>query len=80
MKKRHDLKCEQPFFNAVLNGFKNFEIRNNDRDFQIGDIVVLHEFVDGELTGFETMGLKIRYVARNCEKYGLKKGYCVFGW
>lgn len=35
--KIHKLKLDIAFCDAVLNGLKTFEIRKNDRDFQIGD-------------------------------------------
>ena len=35
----HDLKIEQCYLIHILEGKKNFEIRKNDRDFQIGDIL-----------------------------------------
>jgi len=34
---RHDLKIEQRYLINVLQGKKTFEIRFNDRDFQVGD-------------------------------------------
>ena len=33
----HELKCEAPYFQAILDGIKNFELRLNDRGFQVGD-------------------------------------------
>lgn len=39
----HDLKCINPYFTDVWNGFKKFEVRNNDRNFKKGDFVILHE-------------------------------------
>ncbi|WP_438758849.1 DUF3850 domain-containing protein [Enterococcus sp. AZ126] len=32
------------YFKAVIQGLKNFEIRRNDRNFKVDDIVNLREF------------------------------------
>lgn len=42
--KTHDLKTTQPYFDALKNGQKRFEIRKNDRDFQVGDYLHLQEY------------------------------------
>lgn len=39
----HVIKCEQPYFEAILDGRKTFEIRFNDRGYQAGDTVTLLE-------------------------------------
>lgn len=39
--KTHDLKLDIKYFDDVKSGKKNFEIRKNDRDFQVGDILEL---------------------------------------
>ena len=39
----HVLKTKERYFQEVVDGNKRFEIRNNDRDFQKGDIVKLRE-------------------------------------
>ena len=36
---KHQLKIKQCFLMRVLDGSKTFEIRKNDRDFQVGDTI-----------------------------------------
>lgn len=38
---RHYLKLNDKFFDAVVSGKKPFEIRRNDRGYQVGDMLVL---------------------------------------
>lgn len=39
----HELKCKSCFFTAIKDGAKTFEIRKNDRDYQVGDFLALNE-------------------------------------
>lgn len=41
----HELKTWPDFFTAVRKGIKTFEVRENDRDFKVGDALVLCEFI-----------------------------------
>ena len=43
---QHFLKLNDRFFDAVANGIKTFEIRKNDRDYKVGDTLVLKEVND----------------------------------
>lgn len=40
----HELKILPPYFEAVIEGRKTFEIRKDDRGFQAGDTVTLREY------------------------------------
>jgi len=75
--KTHDLKTIQPYFDEVLNNSKTFEIRKNDRDFKVCDLVVLHEYDPNTKTysGRKITG-DITYVLNEFE--GLKDGWCIF--
>jgi hypothetical protein len=74
----HTLKTIQPYYDDVLKGAKNFELRKMDRPFNDGDIVILQEFVDGKLTGREQT-FRIDYILADCPQYGLMEGYCILG-
>ena len=39
----HELKTEQKYFKEVVAGRKTFEMRVNDRDFNVGDFLALNE-------------------------------------
>ncbi|WP_339011306.1 DUF3850 domain-containing protein [Lactococcus garvieae] len=45
--KVHELKLDVKYFDEVKNDTKNFEIRKNDRDFKVGDILILKAFMPG---------------------------------
>lgn len=49
----HTLKTWTDFFQAIVDGRKNFEVRYNDRGFQAGDYVRLVE-VDSRYTSRST--------------------------
>lgn len=40
----HELKSWPEFFEPILNGAKSFELRVNDRDFQVFDLLWLKEW------------------------------------
>lgn len=47
----HELKTAAPYFAAVVLGMKTFDIRFNDRKFEVGDLLYLREYVDDDYTG-----------------------------
>lgn len=77
MKKHHYLKTVNPFFQDVADDKKTFEVRFNDRDFRIGDVLHLQEFEPPiSYTGRE-MRANVVYML-NDERY-CKDGYVVLG-
>lgn len=79
-RKHHNLKLAPQYWHVCAEGYKNFEIRKNDRDFQPGDVVTLSEYKDGAYTGATLNNIIIRYVL-TAEQFpdGLQPGYCVLG-
>jgi hypothetical protein len=45
----HDLKVWSGFYDSLLTGEKTFEVRRNDRNFQVGDVLRLREFIADQL-------------------------------
>lgn len=74
--RRHRLKLAKMFFDAVDTGKKSFELRKNDRNYQIGDILELHEMSNGEETGRVTEK-QVIYILEGFK--GLEEGYCILG-
>ncbi len=73
----HELKCWPPYYYFIYQGIKTFELRNNDRNFQTGDMIVLKEYQPNKkiYTGRE-MILRITFMLT---KYpGLENGYVIF--
>lgn len=77
MAKRHELKILPKYFKDIVDGYKNFELRKNDRDFKIGDTLMLKEFENGEYTGDSTQ-VVVTYILFGGE-YGLDKDYVILG-
>lgn len=75
----HRLKTLQPFFDDVKNGSKTFELRRNDRNFKIGDTLILEEYDGTTFTG-ETIRKSISYVLKDCKQYGLCDEFCIIGF
>jgi hypothetical protein len=74
--KEHELKTLPQYFKEVSKGNKTWELRENDRNFQVGDILILQEYdLDKGYTGDEYRA-KVKYIFHG-GKYGLDKDYCI---
>lgn len=73
--KIHKLKTLHEYFVAQVDGCKQFEVRYNDRDYKVGDILILREW-DNKYTG-SVLYVRVTYVLKEFE--GLKDGFAVLG-
>lgn len=77
--KQHNLKILENFADDVLIGYKTFEVRENDRGFQKGDIV---KFTCIDKNGMQLEHLindKVYEITYVLNGWGIKNGYVVFG-
>jgi hypothetical protein len=78
---KHELKVKPQYFKALWCGDKTFEIRNNDRNFEERDEVVLKEYgLDPELGRDEYTGREIEGFITYLTNYEQKPGYVVFSF
>ena len=76
----HELKTWPEYFEEIKTGDKTFEIRKNDRNFKIGDEILLDEYEPklDRYTGRQLLG-KITYIIRDFP-IALKDNYIVFSF
>ena len=76
---RHDIKIKQCYLIHILEGNKTFEVRKNDRDYQVGDLVRFLPLQDDNYNAYsvkqEIPDFKITYVT----SFGCQEGYVVLG-
>jgi hypothetical protein len=78
--KVHELKIHKEYFAEIIAGFKSFEIRKDDRDFEIWDELVLREFDKANLvyTG-RFLHRRVDYILRGGQ-FGLEEGYVIMSF
>ena len=84
--KLHELKILHEYLVDITIGTKTFELRKNDRDYQVGDLIRFIDITVGytnndkcvcEPNIDENTLYRITYVLKDVEKYGLDKDYCI---
>lgn len=77
----HVKKIQSKYFWDILNNNKRFEIRKNDCNYQVGDIVKFVEYNgDKQVETNSYIVVKITYILKDIPEYGLDKDYCIFGF
>lgn len=76
----HVLKTWPKYFEAVYFGDKTFEVRRNDRNFQVGDTLLLREW-DPETEDYTGRKLEVQvtYMTDVADMGVLKEGYVIMG-
>jgi hypothetical protein len=76
--KTHQVKSWPEYFKPISMGVKTFDLRKDDRGYQVGDDIQFEEFsnITGEHTG-KVATRRISYILR--EFAGLMPGYCILG-
>lgn len=72
MSKVHKLKILTDNFKDVVGRRMTYQLRKDDRDFSLGDILYLQEFQDGYFTG-RAQVCKVNHIVRHGE--GIAKDY-----
>lgn len=72
--KVHQIRLGASFFDDACSNIKSFELRKNDCDYKVGDILEMMEFADGRNTGRMVRKL-VTYILEDYA--GLEDGYCI---
>lgn len=69
----HTLKCWPKFFDAIVDGRKRHDLRRvGDRDFQVGDLMMLREFSpDADAYTGRVQAVRITYITSALEPCAL---------
>lgn len=69
-------KIASEYFDAVEDGRKTFELRKDEDNIQVGDVLKLSEWDGKDYTGRYVYRV-VSYVLRGYD--GLKEGYAIYG-
>ena len=74
----HELKTWPPYFSAIRAERKTFELRKSDRDYKVGDTLLLKEYSpDTGYTG-SAISVIVSYIMHG-PVFGVSAGFCILG-
>jgi uncharacterized protein YqfB (UPF0267 family) len=71
----HEIKCYPEYYQDLVSGIKTFEVRKNDRDYQVGDVLHIYEFDGLGYTGNHRM-FQVTYILTG-GRFGIEPDYVV---
>lgn len=78
MNQIHEVKCLREFFVPIIEGRKTFEVRKNDRNYKVGDGLLLIEIYKNGRSSGRAAYCHISYILPG-GSYGISPEYCVLG-
>lgn len=69
----HELKIKSEYFMDVVKNIKKAEIRYNDRNYQVGDLLILHEIDDHDNYNGNHCSVIVSHILDNAQY--LRDGY-----
>lgn len=79
----HELKTVQPFFDDVARGDKTCEVRKFDRDFKVGDTLILKEYnPESYYHAFsgDRIEVTISYIQTHEQSEAIVPGWCIISF
>ena len=75
--KLHILKIKPCYFYYVRNELKKAELRQDDRQYEVGDLIHFVDTNGCEIDGFSDNLFEITHILRNVPEYGLDVNYAI---
>ena len=75
--KLHVLKIKPCYFYYVRNEIKKAELRQDDRQYEVGDLIHFVDTKGCEIDGFSDNIFEITHILRNVPEYGLDINYAI---
>lgn len=77
----HELKIWPQFFDDVVNKLKTYEVRVNDRAFQVGDIITMREWdPDVKMYSGRSCQIRILHMTDSSHWYMIPNHLAIFGF